>query len=103
MKLYELFYRHPLITFLLLVISGFAFGVMTLNIFRLFAANWNFIKTHGVMALQEGALVQTLELFITGLISMIFFLMFKFCERILIDRLSAIQIKRGGTPLESSE
>ena len=94
MKLYDLFYRHPIFTFLVLISSGFAFGALTLNIFRLFAANWNFIKTFGVVALHEGALIQTLELILTGIFSMIMFLSFKFCEKILIDRLCAVRLKR---------
>ena len=94
MKLYDLFYRHPIFTFLVLISSGFAFGFLTLNIFRLFAANWNFIKTFGLVALHEGALIQTMELVLTGVFSMIMFLAFKFCEKILIDRLSAIRLKR---------
>ncbi|MCU7875902.1 MAG: hypothetical protein KZQ84_03725 [Candidatus Thiodiazotropha sp. (ex Lucinoma borealis)] len=94
MKLYDLFYRLPIITFLILITSGFVFGAMTLNIFRLFAANWNFIKTYGVIALHEGALIQTMELLLTGILSMIMFLTFKFCEKILIDRMSAIKLKR---------
>lgn len=94
MKLYDLFYRHPIFTFLVLISSGFAFGALTLNIFRLFSANWNFIKTYGLIALHEGALIQTLELVLTGIFSMIMFLAFKFCEKILIDRLCAVRLTR---------
>jgi hypothetical protein len=89
MKLYEFFYERPLTTFFVLIFTGLTFGAMTVNIFRLFAANWSFILTHGLMALQEGAFGQTLELLATGMLAMFFYLVFKFCEKILIDRLSA--------------
>ncbi|MES9971210.1 MAG: hypothetical protein ABW092_14335 [Candidatus Thiodiazotropha sp.] len=91
MNLYQRFYKLPLTTFFILITSGFIFGALTINIFRLFAANWNFIVTYGLTALKEGALIQTMELLLTGIFAMIFFLLFKFCEKILIDRLSAIK------------
>ncbi|MEW8509126.1 MAG: hypothetical protein AB2598_20790 [Candidatus Thiodiazotropha sp.] len=89
MSLYERFYKRPLVTFIVLISSGLVFGVMTVNIFRLFAANWNFIVSFGLTALREGALKQTFELVLTGMLAMIFYLLFKFCEKILIDRMSA--------------
>ena len=92
MNLYQRFYKHPFTTFFVLITSGLIFGAMTVNIFRLFAANWNFIVTFGLIALQEGALIQTLELVLTGIFAMIFFLLFKFCEKILIARLSACKV-----------
>ncbi|MBT3047088.1 MAG: hypothetical protein G8D61_04760 [gamma proteobacterium symbiont of Ctena orbiculata] len=92
MSLYERFYKRPFITFIILISSGLIFGVMTVNIFRLFAANWNFIVSYGLLALREGALRQTFELVLTGMLSMVFFMLFKFCERILIDRLCASKI-----------
>ncbi len=92
MNLYQRFYKHPFATFFVLIASGLVFGAMTVNIFRLFAANWNFILTYGFIALREGALIQTMELVLTGIFAMIFFLLFKFCEKILIDRLSACKV-----------
>jgi hypothetical protein len=89
MLLYERFYKRPFATFFILIASGLSFGAITVNIFRLLAANWSFIMTHGLMALHEGALRQTLELVAAGTLSMALYLIFKFCEKILIDRLSA--------------
>ena len=96
---YNFLYKHPLTTFILLMASGLAFGAMTLNIFRLVAANWNFITTYGLTALKEGGLHQALELFLTGMSSMIVYLVFKFCERILIDWMRSLKMpakKAGG-------
>ncbi len=92
MTIYNFFYKHPFLTFLLLMGSGLAFGAMTLNIFRLVAANWKFITTYGFMALREGGLQQALEIIITGMLSMVVYLIFKFCERILIDWMRGLTI-----------
>lgn len=75
---------------MLLMASGLAFGAMTLNIFRLIAANWNLITTYGLMALKDGALLQSIELILTGMSSMIVYLVFKFCEHILIERMRSL-------------
>ena len=92
MTIYNFFYKRPLLTFLMLMGSGLAFGAMTLNIFRLVAANWKFITTYGLMALHEGALQQALEIILTGILSMIVYLIFKFCERVLIDWMRALSL-----------
>ncbi|MES9942488.1 MAG: hypothetical protein ABW104_11935 [Candidatus Thiodiazotropha sp. 6PLUC2] len=88
MTIHDYFSKRPILTLLLLMISALAFGLMTVNIFRLFAANWNFITTYGVVALSEGALWQTMELLLTGFLSIIFFLLFRFSEEILIGWVS---------------
>ncbi|MCG7948776.1 MAG: hypothetical protein AB2729_12635 [Candidatus Thiodiazotropha taylori] len=85
MTIHDYFLKRPILTFLLLIVSALAFGFLTINIFRLLAANWQFIVTYGVVALREGALWQTLELILTGIVSMLFFLIFRFCEDILIS------------------
>lgn len=94
MNLYNFFYKRPITTLIILIGSGLTFGAMTVNIFRLFAANWKFITTYGLVALHEGALRQTIELIMTGMLAMVVFLMFKFCEKVLIDRMSAFSFKR---------
>jgi len=90
MTIYNFFFKRPVLTFLVLMGSGLAFGAMTLNIFRLVAANWKFITTYGLMALHEGALQQALEIILTGMLSMMVYLVFKFCERILLDWMRAL-------------
>lgn len=68
----------------MLVISGLAFGALTINIFRLVAANWRFITTYGSVALREGGLQQSAELLFSGIIAMIFYVLFKFSENVLV-------------------
>lgn len=95
MTIYKYLFNHPVGTFLLLMISGLTFGVMTLNIFRMIAANWNFIATYGVTALREGGLEQAIELTLTGMASMVVYLVFKFCEQILIEWLRCRKMPSG--------
>ena len=92
MTIYNFFYKRPFTTFLLLMGSGLAFGAMTLNIFRLVAANWKFITTYGLMALHEGGLQQAVEIILTGMLSMMVYLIFKFCERVLIDWMRSLTL-----------
>ena len=92
MTIYNFLYKHPGITFISLMASGLAFGAMTLNIFRLVAANWNFITSYGLTALRDGGLQQAVEIILTGMLSMIVYLVFKFCERILIDWMRTLKM-----------
>jgi hypothetical protein len=89
MTFHDYFLKRPILTFLLLIISALTFGFLTINIFRLLAANWEFIVRYGLVALREGALWQTLELALIGIVSMLFFLLFRFCEDILISWLGS--------------
>ena len=85
MTIHDYFLKRPILTFLLLIVSALAFGFLSINIFRLLAANWEFIVTYGLVALREGALWQTFELILTGIVAMLFFLLFRFSEDILIS------------------
>lgn len=85
--LYRTLVRYPALALLLMMLSGLAFGMLTLNIFHLLTANWGFIQRHGLMALREGAGRQLLELLGTGVISMLVYLLFKLSESVLIDYL----------------
>ncbi len=92
MTIYNFFYKRPFLTFLMLLGSGLAFGAMTINIFRLVAANWKFITTYGLTALHDGGLQQAFEIILTGMLSMMVYLIFKFCERVLIDWMRALTL-----------
>lgn len=85
MNLYKVLYRHPLVTFLMMMCSALAVGLLTLNIFNLLSANWAFISQYGFMALREGAALQLLELVLTGFISVLVYLLFKLTESVLVD------------------
>ena len=68
------------LTFLVLGLAFFVFGVGTFNLFKLFSANLDFIARHGWMALMDGAARQLAELLVTGYLSMAAYIVFKACE-----------------------
>ena len=73
--------------FLVLAMSFVAFGIASLNLVALLKANVDLFIEHGTMAAMDGALGQLLELLLTTLLSMVFYLCFKTCEYALIRRL----------------
>ena len=78
---------HHVVTFFLMGASFLLFGVITLNLFVLFKASIDLSLQYGVMALIDGAALQLFELILYGYLSMFFYLMFKTCERILVESL----------------
>ncbi len=77
---------------LTLVLMGLFAALATwgsLEIFLLLRANIAFIAAHGVLALAEGAAVQLAELVAWGYGSLVAYVLFKACERILVDKVTA--------------
>lgn len=68
------------LSFVVLGLSFFAFGVGSLNLFYLLRANTNLVLENGWMALADGGAEQLLELLLTGYLSMAAYLVFKACE-----------------------
>jgi hypothetical protein len=69
-----------LLTFLVMGLSFFVFGVSTYNIFMLLNANIGLIANYGWQALMDGAARQFIELIVTGYLSMAAYVVFKTCE-----------------------
>ena len=65
--------------------EGALLGLITLNLFVMFKANIDLSLQYGVMVLIDGAALQFFELVLYGYLSMFFYLMFKTCERILVE------------------
>jgi hypothetical protein len=65
------------------------FGLCSLNVIVMLNANFALIATHGAMALFDGALVQLLELLIFGYLAVVFYVLFKACESVLVGRIFA--------------
>ena len=68
------------LTFLVMGLAFFVFGVGTFNIFMLLSANFGVIASYGWQALMDGAARQLAELIITGYLSMAAYVVFKTCE-----------------------
>lgn len=89
--LLRLFHRQVLsrtwLTFAVMCTCFGLFGAGTLNIFSMFATNWDMITAQGIMALRHGTLWQLLELLGTLTLAMFFYAIFKACEHSLVHRL----------------
>ena len=93
-RLIDFLYHHPRSTFVLMGASFLAFGVATVNLFVQLKANIDLFLEYGLMVIEDGALQQLAELLGLTSGSMIFYLLFKLCERILVERLVARRLAR---------
>jgi len=84
----DFLYRRAWLTFILMGLSFLLFGFYSVNLFVLLKANIELILEYGMMALADGAAQQLAELLFAAYLSMLFFLGFKVCEKILVARLT---------------
>lgn len=82
-------HRHAILTFILMGLAFFLFGVFSLNLIYLLKSNIELFLDYGTMALVDGALRQFVELIGYGYLSLGSYLLFKACEKILVERLVA--------------
>ena len=82
-------FRRPRLTFALMGAFFLSFGVTTVNLFVLLKANLDLFLEYGLMVVADGALEQLVDLLGSAYLSMVFYLLFKVCERILVERLTA--------------
>ena len=68
------------LTFAVMGLAFFGFGIGTLNLFYLLQANGALLFDHGWAAVMEGGLVQLAELLVTGYAAMAAYTVFKACE-----------------------
>jgi hypothetical protein len=87
-RLYRFMLRRWWLTFLLMGVSFVAFGLVSLDLLRILTANFEFLSMYGLDAVREGGLVQLLGLIFSGYAAAFFYLVFKLCEKVLVDRLS---------------
>ena len=81
-------FRNPLLTFALMGFCFVMFGVTSINLFFLLKANISLFVEYGLMVIDDGALDQLFELLGMAYLSMMFYIIFKVCERILVERLT---------------
>ncbi len=87
-SLFKWMVRHWVVTFLLMGVAFVAFGLLSLNLVQIFAANIRFLTDHGVDAIMEGGLWQLFELVASAYGAIAFYVMFKTCEHALVERLA---------------
>ena len=78
----------PWLAFIVMVLSFFAFGIGTLNLFHLLSANGRFLLTYGWEAIVDGGLRQLVELLANSFLAMMAYVVFKACEHRLSHWLS---------------
>ena len=71
---------RPWLTFLVMGLAFFVFGLGTYNLVMLLSANAALIANHGWQALMDGAARQLVELIVSGYLSMAAYVVFKACE-----------------------
>ncbi|WP_197457374.1 hypothetical protein, partial [Crenobacter luteus] len=94
---------RPLVAFALMGAGFFGFGLATLNVIALLQANLQLVAEHGWMALMDGALRQFVELMASGYLGLVCWLLFKSCEKLLVDRLTAPALAEPIQNIESKE
>jgi hypothetical protein len=84
----ELLFRRPWLTFMLMGACFLLFGFTSVNLYVLLAANVNLFLEYGTMVIADGALQQLAELLGLVVLSIVFYLLFAMCDRILVRRLT---------------
>ena len=84
----DFLYRHPKLTFLLMGMFFLAFGFTSVNLFVVLKANIDLFLEYGAMVIADGALQQLVEIIGSSYLSIVFYVLFKVCERILVERLT---------------
>jgi len=91
----DFLYRHWWLTFVLMGAFFLLFGFTSVNLFVLLKMNIELFLQYGLVVIEDGALEQLVDLIGSAYLSILFFLLFKVCERVLVERLTA---KRFGAP-----
>ena len=87
----RLFHRVVLsrlwLSYLVMCVAFFAFGIGTLNLFYLLRSNGVLLLDHGWQALMDGGAMQLVELLFSGFTAMAAYVVFKACEYRLVHDL----------------
>jgi hypothetical protein len=93
---------HRWATFIVMGLAFFVFGAGTVNLFMLFRTNVELVSEYGWQALEDGAFAQFVELFVTGYVSMLAYVVFKACESKLVRDLLTSSVQRSETGCEAT-
>jgi hypothetical protein len=92
-RLYLLLSKWWGVAFVLLGVSFVLFGLASLNLVHLLGANFEFLARHGWDAVRDGGVMQLVELVLTGYAAAACYIVFKLCEKVLVERLSLAKKK----------
>jgi len=90
----DFFFRHPRLTFAAMGASFLMFGVTSVNLFVQLKANLDLFLEYGLVVIEDGALRQLVEILVWTYCSMVFYLLFKLFERVLVERLTANRVAK---------
>jgi hypothetical protein len=79
---------HPALTFVIMAVAFAGFSLLTYNVFALLSANLDYVGRGGLMALMDGAARQLVEIVASIVGGLAFYIVFKACERLLVERLT---------------
>jgi hypothetical protein len=85
----DFLFRRPRLTFALMGALFVLFGLTSVNLFVVLKANIDLFLEYGVQVIADGALEQLVDLVGSAYLSMLFYTLFKVCERVLVERLTA--------------
>jgi len=84
----EFLFWHPKVTFLLMGAFFLMFGFTSVNLYVVLKANIELFLEYGAMVIEDVELQQLFEIIGACYLSIVFYVLFKTCERILIERLT---------------
>ena len=84
----DFLYARRTLTFALMIAFFLLFGVTSVNLFVLLKMNIDLFIEYGAMVIADGALEQLVDLLLSSILSIIFYMAFKICERVLVERLT---------------
>jgi hypothetical protein len=76
------------LSYVVMCLAFFAFGIGTLNLFYLLRANSALLVDHGWQAVMDGGAMQFAELTVSGFAAMAAYVVFKACEYRLVHWLA---------------
>ena len=90
-RFYAFLARRWWAAFILLGVSFVLFGLITLNLLHMLSANFEFLASYGFEGLREGGFRQLVEIVVSGYFAAACYVVFKLCEKVLVERLSKKQ------------
>ncbi len=81
--------RHHWLTFVLMGAFFLASGVTSIDLYLVLKANIELFQKYGMDVIDDGALRQLVEIIGMAVLSIVCFVLFIVCERIVVDRLTA--------------
>jgi len=85
--------RHPIWAFVLMTSSFLGFGILSVDLAKVILANAEYVSDNGWTGIMDGGLQQFFELVRNAIAAMFFYLVFKLCERVLVDKLANKYLK----------